>query len=49
MGALHAHAESGTVFRLAAGSSTIAALASFDGTNGETPAAGLVADGGGNF
>ena len=37
----------GTIFKLAAGSSTITALASFNGTNGAHPYAGLVMDGSG--
>ncbi len=43
-----AHAD-GTVFELAQGSGTITALASFNGTNGSTPRAGLVMDGSGNL
>jgi uncharacterized repeat protein (TIGR03803 family) len=39
----------GTIFELAKGSSTITALASFDGTDGETPLGGLVMDGAGNL
>ena len=39
----------GTVFELAAGSSTITALASFNGANGANPAAGLVRDAQGNL
>jgi uncharacterized repeat protein (TIGR03803 family) len=39
----------GTVFELAAGSGTITTLASFDGTNGSQPRAGLVMDGSGNL
>jgi uncharacterized repeat protein (TIGR03803 family) len=39
----------GTVFEVAAGSGTITTLASFDGTDGAEPLAGLVMDGGGNL
>jgi uncharacterized repeat protein (TIGR03803 family) len=39
----------GTVFELAAGSGTITALASFGGTDGAKPAAGLVMDSAGNL
>jgi uncharacterized repeat protein (TIGR03803 family) len=39
----------GTVFEVAAGSGTITALASFNGTDGQYPLAGLVMDGGGNL
>jgi uncharacterized repeat protein (TIGR03803 family) len=39
----------GTVFELAKGSGTITPLASFDGTNGQYPDAGLVRDGAGNL
>jgi uncharacterized repeat protein (TIGR03803 family) len=39
----------GVVFEVAAGTGTITALASFDGTNGATPFAGLVADSSGNL
>jgi uncharacterized repeat protein (TIGR03803 family) len=39
----------GTVFEVAAGSGAITTLASFDGTNGAYPYAGLVMDGGGNL
>jgi uncharacterized repeat protein (TIGR03803 family) len=39
----------GTVFELAAGSSTITTVASFNGTNGSGPVAGLIMDGSGNL
>ena len=39
----------GTVFELAHGSGTITMLASFNGTNGSTPLAGLIMDSGGNL
>jgi uncharacterized repeat protein (TIGR03803 family) len=39
----------GTVFELPAGSGTIAALASFNGTNGANPHTGLVVDSSGNL
>jgi uncharacterized repeat protein (TIGR03803 family) len=39
----------GTIFELAKGSSTITALASFNGANGENPSAGLIMDGLGNL
>jgi uncharacterized repeat protein (TIGR03803 family) len=39
----------GTVFELAKGSSTIHTLASFSGTNGANPYAGLIMDGSGNL
>ena len=39
----------GTVFEVAAGTNTITTLATFDGTNGSLPYAGLVADGDGNL
>ena len=39
----------GTVFELAAGSGTITTLASFNGTNGVDPVAGLIMDGSGNL
>jgi uncharacterized repeat protein (TIGR03803 family) len=39
----------GTVFELAHGSGTITTLASFNGTNGANPYAGLVLDGSGNL
>ncbi len=39
----------GTVFELAHGSGTITTLASFNGTNGSTPLAGLIRDSGGNL
>ena len=39
----------GTVFELAQGSGTITTLASFNGTNGATPAAGLIMDSSGNL
>jgi len=39
----------GAVFEVAAGSNTITALASFDGTNGANPIAGLIMDGSGNL
>ena len=39
----------GTVFEVAAGSGIITPLASFNGTNGSEPEAGLVADNNGNF
>jgi uncharacterized repeat protein (TIGR03803 family) len=39
----------GTVFELPRGSGTIIALASFNGTNGANPTAGLIMDGGGNL
>jgi uncharacterized repeat protein (TIGR03803 family) len=42
-------ASDGTVFELAAGSTTITTLASFDGTNGAYPLAGLIADSSGNL
>ena len=41
--------DQGTVFELAAGSSTITTLASFNGTNGDQPTAGLVRDPRGNL
>src|SRR5262249_23244358 len=41
--------DQGTVFEGAAGSGTITALASFDGTNGAYPSAGLVLDASGNL
>ncbi len=43
-----AHGD-GTVFELATGSSTITALASFNGTNGEDPYAGVIMDSSGNL
>ncbi len=42
-------AEDGTVFELAHGSGTITTLASFNGTNGASPWAGLIMDGSGNL
>ena len=39
----------GTVFELAKGSSTLSTLASFNGTNGSLPYAGLLADSAGNL
>jgi len=39
----------GTVFELAHGSQTITTLASFNGTNGKNPYAGLIMDSGGNL
>ena len=39
----------GTVFELAQGSGTITTLASFNGTNGATPQAGLIMDSSGNL
>jgi uncharacterized repeat protein (TIGR03803 family) len=39
----------GTVFELAKGSSTITTLASFNGTNGEDPYAGVIMDSSGNL
>ncbi len=39
----------GTVFELAQGSGTITTLASFNGTNGSDPVAGLLMDGSGNL
>jgi uncharacterized repeat protein (TIGR03803 family) len=39
----------GTVFELAPGSSTVTTLASFNGTDGETPLAGLLMDSSGNL
>ena len=39
----------GTVFELAKGSSTITTLASFNGTNGEDPYAGVISDSSGNL
>jgi uncharacterized repeat protein (TIGR03803 family) len=39
----------GTVFELAQGSGTISALASFDGTNGAKPYAGVILDASGNL
>ena len=39
----------GTVFELAQGSGTITTLASFNGTNGSTPRAGLIMDSSGNL
>ena len=39
----------GTVFELAHGSGTITTLASFNGTNGAPPQAGLIMDGSGNL
>ncbi len=41
--------NSGTVFELAKGSGTITTLASFNGTNGSFPEAGLILDGSGNL
>jgi uncharacterized repeat protein (TIGR03803 family) len=41
--------KDGTVFELAHGSRTINSLASFNGTNGKEPEAGLVADGSGDL
>ena len=41
--------DDGTVFELASGSSTITALASFNGTNGSEPFAGLIMDSTGNL
>ena len=43
-----AHAD-GTVFEVAQGSGTITTLASFSGTNGATPRAGLIMDSSGNL
>src|SRR5262249_27533773 len=42
-------ANDGTVFELAAGSGTITTLATFTGTNGANPQAGLLMDGSGNL
>ncbi len=42
-------ANDGTVFELAHGTGTITTLASFNGTNGAQPAAGLIMDGSGNL
>jgi uncharacterized repeat protein (TIGR03803 family) len=42
-------AGDGTVFELAAGSSTITALASFNGGNGQNPDGGLIMDASGNL
>jgi uncharacterized repeat protein (TIGR03803 family) len=42
-------ANDGTVFELPAGSSTIATLASFNGTNGAEPNGGVILDGSGNL
>ena len=42
-------ANDGMVFKLAHGSGTITTLASFNGTNGSSPYAGLVMDGSGNL
>ncbi len=39
----------GTVFELAKGSGTITTLASFNGSNGENPVAGLIMDSSGNL
>jgi uncharacterized repeat protein (TIGR03803 family) len=39
----------GTVFELAAGSATITTIASFDGTDGADPGAGLIVDSSGNL
>jgi uncharacterized repeat protein (TIGR03803 family) len=39
----------GTVFEVAAGSGSVTTLASFDGTNGEDPQGGLIADAAGNL
>jgi uncharacterized repeat protein (TIGR03803 family) len=39
----------GTVFEVAAGSNTITTLASFDGSNGAFPEAGVILDGNGNL
>jgi uncharacterized repeat protein (TIGR03803 family) len=39
----------GTVFEVASGSSTITTLASFNGTNGEDPRAGVIEDASGNL
>ncbi|HEY2589234.1 MAG TPA: choice-of-anchor tandem repeat GloVer-containing protein, partial [Tepidisphaeraceae bacterium] len=39
----------GTVFKIAAGSNTPTTLATFNGTNGANPSAGLAADAGGNL
>ena len=41
--------DDGTVFELAKGSGTITTLASFNGTDGETPYGGLVVDSSGNL
>ncbi len=41
--------KDGTVFEVRAGSGTITTLASFNGTNGDGPAAGLVEDSSGNL
>ena len=41
--------DRGTVFELAAGSSIITTLASFNGANGAAPAAGLIRDAQGNL
>jgi uncharacterized repeat protein (TIGR03803 family) len=42
-------AGDGTIFKVVPGSGTITALASFNGSDGASPAAGLVMDGGGNL
>ena len=42
-------ASDGTIFELAKGSSTITTLASFNGTNGDAPVAGLIMDSSGNL
>jgi uncharacterized repeat protein (TIGR03803 family) len=39
----------GTIFRLEAATNTLTTLASFDGVNGASPHAGLIADAGGNL
>ena len=39
----------GTVFKIAAGTNTLSTLATFTGTNGANPEAGLIADGSGNL
>lgn len=39
----------GTVFKIAAGTSTIVTLGSFDGTNGSTPYGGVILDSAGNL
>ena len=46
---VEAPTAAGTVFELAQGSGTITTLASFNGTNGSAPYAGLVMDGSGNL
>jgi uncharacterized repeat protein (TIGR03803 family) len=46
---LNAGSGDGTVFKLAAGTHTLSTLATFNGTNGNGPVGGLVADASGNL